>query len=261
MMRLLGEISGEFPEAELRDVWVDGRVVDRYKAVVNKRTGHVYSIQSRLYQLIQHRDVANAVREELRARNYTPEEVISFEKAGARMFMRTLIKEDDICGDKIRWGVLITNSYDGSMGIWMAGYGVRTGCLNQMVLGREVLLEYTIHMGRVEEKIRDGIEKVLDGLEEVRDIVIAAMESKISAVEAVEIINNFPISKVHKERIAGLVEKYASVSLDLEAPAESAEITRWNLYNAFTEAITYATKLSDSTRVVLLKKASSLLRR
>lgn len=252
---------GEFPEAELRDVWVDGRVIDRYKAVVNKRTRHVYSIQSAHYKLVQHREVAEAVRAALHERGYKPDESVNFEKNGARMFMRVLVMQDEVLGDKIRWGLLVTNSYDGSMGIWIAGYGIRLGCLNQMVLGREVLLEYAIHMGEVREKVAEGLETVLDGLAEVRDLVIAAMESKVSAAEAAEIISKFPISPTHKVRIAELVEKYAGIHIDLEAPAKNVEISRWALYNAFTEAITHANRLSDSTRVVLLKRASNVLRR
>jgi len=240
MERWIGSAEVEFPEAEVVPVYVEGRQIKGWVAVVNARTREVYNIPTDSYTLVQHKTVYEIALDELEKTFGKVESNVTFTHRGARMYARFLIDKwvEVRNNDPIRPGFLVTNSYDGSMGIWIAGYFFRKVCSNGLVMPTEILKVHTIHVSKEEDslqaRIRARIEEIVDALDETIELFRAATMQKISWKEAVDIIENFPISKSHKEKIKQILIKDTGIQ-----PVPEAEVSIWDLYNAFTADLTH----------------------
>jgi len=251
----------EFPEAEIVPVYVEGRKIEDWVAVVNKKTREVYNIPTSNYELVQHKTVFEIAYNEVASRY--PEEAlqvdVTFTRRGARMFGKILIETEEAevkPGDIVRLGIMFTNSYDGSMGIWTGGYFFRLVCSNGLVMPREILKTHTIHMGdSIEERIKARVIEILDSIEQAVDIMKAAAAKKITWKEAVELVESFDISRSHKERIKRLILKEAGIQ-----PEPDAELSLWDVYNGFTYEFTHhIARMNYETAVALNARAARVV--
>ena len=175
-----------YPQIEERNVFVDGiGAVGGYKAIVNANVGHVYDIVSDKYTVVRHEEVVDAVKAALTEYKIEPEtfNVVLSGKHGARLFVKTLWEERIVSGDRIRLGMMVTNSYDRSMGIGASGFGLRLGCANEMVFGREIAFEYTMHTKNVKDRVVEIIPKVLDRLERIVEVIELSMNELVSLAD------------------------------------------------------------------------------
>jgi len=259
----------EMPVVEFRDVYVDGKKQDRFRAVVNARTGYIYDIVSDRYEFVPHEKVIEFTRKiiEDTGLEILDEEIIFGGKEKARLFYAAILKDTVVYGDPLRFGVMVTNSYDRSIGFSASGYGFRLECMNAMVFGREILKLWAPHTKALVvndfKKLEDMIKTVIKGLSELKDLISAAMRDAISATELAEFIESLGVSKKLKEKIVRKVKLYTGFDFGEKldaAMAEKAMINRWKAYNALTDALTHDTKHMDALTVYnLQKKASTLL--
>jgi len=279
-------VGVKFPTVEKRKVYVshNGEFVEieKHYAVVNAGNGYVYDIVTSRYEIVRHEEVVDAVKTALAEYEIEPTyfDVILSGEHGARMFVKVLWQDETIKGDKLQLGMLVTNSYDRSMGINAGGFGLRIACQNQMVFGKEIAFEYTLHTTNVRERLAEMMPNVLDKLEQVVDIVNMAMSDTVSLREVAELIRGLYLGKKRTERLLNAIAKYVDAETaellrkELEAieKAEKEEVmarlamledydaSRWDVYNAFTETFTHhAGKVDEFTRYYWQKKTSNEL--
>ena len=252
--------------------WVEE---DMYKAIVGEN-GEVYAIVSKYYRLVLHRDVIDATNEALKEMGIEPIDYwadVSWD--GAVMFYKVLIRELEIDGNKLRFGLMVTNSYNLKLGINVLGFGMNMFCMNQMMFGREILKVKKRHregsVGVELENLKDAIVEVIDGLENIKDIIVAAREKKVSALEIVRFIRDLKLSKRNVIKVCKLIEKYAQFNVGAELiygvlkeevpeAVKKTEVTLWDLYSAVTDFLTHHFKSKDLSKVLELQnKAAKLL--
>ncbi|MCD6406380.1 DUF932 domain-containing protein [Candidatus Aerophobetes bacterium] len=266
-----------YPRVEERNVFVDGiGAVDGYKAIVNADTGYVYDIASKVYTIVRHEEVVDAVKAALAEYRIEPKtfDVVLSGKHGARLFVKTLWEERVVSGDDIRLGMVVTNSYDRSMGIGASGFGLRLGCSNEMVFGKEIAFEYTMHTKNVKDRVAEIIPKVLDKLERVVEVIELSMNELVSLADVAKLIRALGLGKKMRERLFGLIAKYVDpetakllrqeiVAIEEAERAEvlarlerlqEYEAPRWQTYNAFTELLTHHAGRNDAYTVYSWQK-------
>lgn len=265
-----------YPHVVEKPVFVDGKQAEGYKAIVNADTDYIYDITSNRYRVVRHEEVVDAVKAALTEYRIEPK---SFEiefsgKYAARMFVRVLWDDRTISGDRIMLGMMVTNSYDRSLGISSSGFGLRLGCKNEMVFGKEIAFEYTMHTTNVHERAKEIIPKVLDKLDRVVEIVEMSMNELVSLREVAELIQKLYLSKKMQKRLFALIAKYVDretarlLEHELEAieraekderlarleRLDEVEAPRWWTYNAFTELFTHHTGKNDAYTVYSWQK-------
>ena len=258
-----------FPRVEMREIYIQTRAglkqSDRFYAVVNPDVDWIYDVVTERYAIVKHEELISMVDRTLRGmgyRDYTTQTEFGG-RYKARMIHKVLLTELKVNGDGLKFGFSITNSYDRSMGISANGYGFRLACMNQMVWGKEILQEYTMHTKEVHERLPEIIGRIIDGLERVHETIEMAMNDAITLTELAEIIEKLGTSKRLKLKIAQLINKYTGFDFvkvmdKLDAiEAEKVLLNRWQAYNALTDALTHYTQKIDPMTVHQMQKTAS----
>ena len=251
-------------EVEERDVFlrISGWIVPRgyekaenYKAIVNSENQSLLSIVSNKYQLIKHKEIVGMTRQILAERGIQDlSENITLTKNGARMFYHldygTPIVIKDQTGfhdlDTVSHGLRITNSYDGSMRIFIEGTGFRHICKNALTFPFEQIKRFVSakllcgpagrkHIGLASlNGFEEYLRVWLDIQEHMPDIFnnIVAKELTADDFEKFDkIISSLP--EIYRNRISDNLDSTDSDSL-------------WTVYNAVTEATTHVREENKS---------------
>ena len=277
----------EIPKAVERPVGIkignSWKEISHLKAICSE-TGYLYSIVNKNYELVQHEDVVKTVDEVLNEMKIEPIAIdIDFGHRYANMFYRLLLFEDVIKEDKVGFGIMVTNSYDKSFGIGVLGYGMNFACLNQMVLGREILKivkrHFKVSVGINLAKVKEAVIEIIDSLQNVADVIKALVDEKISVVDVFTILDGLKLSKSAEMKVVKLIQQKTGITdfrlqyhkykiakkkkEDLEKLKEElkdVQMEKWTTYNAFTEYVTHHSKVRDYTRKFeMLNKVSTIL--
>ncbi len=253
------------------------------KAICSE-SGHLYDIVSKNYELVQHEDVVKVVDEALKEMKVKPfKSMITIGHKGANMFYRLLLFQDVIREDKVGFGIMITNSYDRSFAINVLGYGLNFTCMNQMILGREILKIVKRHfrasIGTDLINVKEAIVEIIDSLQEISDIIKALIERKISVYDAISIIDGLNLSRKEELKVVKLLKERTGIkeieryywNYKLSKPhrdkfekvtetLKEIELDKWDTYNVFTEYVTHHVKAKDYTKKFeMLNKVSAIL--
>ncbi len=240
--------EADFPKAEVRPVFVDDKKVEKWVAIVNPVDGHVYNIATRFYTLVDHKYVFDAVAEAIKSYGYEPLVNLSYTKRGARMYAKFIFAELDVTdNDTVKLGVMVRNSYDGSMSVNIGGYGFRVVCANGLVFPLKLFGQYTAHIGSIKERIEKMVDTVVENMATLQDILTAAVEKKISRLEAIKFIEDLPIAKRRKTMLVNMLPKEEEISI-------------WDAYNTLTYHFTHEVgKLSEDKAYQLNSIAAKIL--
>ena len=130
----------------------EGQPLDAYRGVRRRDPSEIVSVVSSRYQLVQHREVAQAVHAigealerpvaEPNAPAF-PREVNRLFAGGRRMEVRLVVgtRYELARGEAVYPGVRVMNSLDGSWAVRAEGTGVRIACSNQLYAGMNTLVE------------------------------------------------------------------------------------------------------------------------
>jgi len=277
----------KFPQIEKREVYIMDRngqpvLAEDYYAVVNQNCDYVYDVVTNRYEIVRHEEVVDAVKKALDNYEIQPTwfDIRLSGKQGARMFVKVLWHETTVNGDELQLGMLVTNSYDRSMGIGAGGFGLRIACQNQMVFGREIAFEYTLHTKNVHERLTEMMPNILEKLEGIVNVVELAMSDMVTLREVAELIQKLYLGKKRTERLLQAIASYIDretadlLRKELEAlekadkeeklarlaALEDYDAPRWWMYNAFTETFTHhAGRVDEYTTYYWQKKTSNEL--
>jgi len=222
----------EFPVLE-KPVYVDGQVLKDYKAIVRDDNNKPLAVVSQDYKLIPHKDVVETTTMLLDAKigrgNYKANHVLT--QDGARLFSEYKFSENVEIRDCdfVQPGVRVTNSYDGSIRIFVELIGMRQVCSNGLTIPGWVTKAKRKHMGEIDiEGLEPLIGGALDQLEVYYDVMREAAKTPVAYKEAEELIEGNKLGKKYKE--------LALVNLNEQ---KLDQLTMWDVYNALTYATTH----------------------
>lgn len=252
-------IEGMFGKVWVNDVEVSsiynvqGSKIKDWKLLhVKGNPSKYYTVVSGRYAPLSHRQVVEMTKEAIDRAGFDikKEDIIVEGKYGARMFYKVIVDEFEVKeNDKIALGIMITNSYDKDMGIYMSGYGLRLVCLNEMVFGREILGEYTIHVGEVRRRFQERLSDLLENMQDVQVFLRRMLGLNMGANEVMWLLSRLKLANKYVRSI----KRYLGID------GRTKGIWNvWEVYNAITYAITHrAFTMSYERRVELLKKLNS----
>lgn len=223
--------------------------------VKNDQSGQVVQVASDHYQIIQHRDVLNAIGEVLMERGIN---VYGNIHNFGDMFRADLVFATGT-GTKVRddakgvyLGFRAINSYNRSTAFRLEMYGFRAICSNGMALGKALhnIREVTFHMGaeknyaHIREITSTFIDTVIASSKKLQELVDDSISDTIVWDRVGPILEKYLKHNKHRETILKLlgiatidvydkktkVRKFTYVLDDQKVK----KMTRWDIYNALT---------------------------
>lgn len=121
----------------IKDINIDDNPVgtNQHKAVVDTDANRILSIVSNKYKIVKHSDLLNVCDNSL---NLGQTEVVytEYDNLGARMVR--LYRFPKLFYNGIQFALLLTNSYDLSLGIHLSVRGYRERCMNDLFTGSSI---------------------------------------------------------------------------------------------------------------------------
>ncbi|MGD1098835.1 MAG: DUF932 domain-containing protein [Thermoplasmata archaeon] len=222
-----------------------GEPLEAYRGVRRKDTSQVVSIVSDRYQLVQHREVAEAVhaigealeRPVLDANAPVfPREQIRLFAGGRRMEVRLVVgtRYELAPGESVYPGVRVMNSLDGSWAVRAEGTGVRIACANQLYAGMHSLVELReVHLSSETDlmaMLQKAIHTILGRFRDALQVYADAMGDEVLAEDVTPLLIAAGLPRVYATTIGARAEAAAS---------HNALLTRWSAYQVATEILTH----------------------
>lgn len=239
------------PEAEASPVYVrDAYGITKLKGwkVIHQKgyPTRAYEVVTDDYEIVQHAEVINTTKRTIEGLGYTiKDESIHIEgKHGSRLFYKLLLWEyEPISGDKIGLGIMVTNSYDRSLGLATYLYGLRLICLNEMVFGNEILKLKALHRGdSITDRFTNNITQTINALGEVQRFIKTLTTAKVP----MKLIDTWLESLKIAEKYRRLILRQLRPDID--------EITAWELYNAYTYVMTHKARVNYMAKSEQLRR-------
>lgn len=210
-----------------------------FKAIYNPDTKAVYTVTSDSYQLIQHRDVWNAI---AKLAKFKVGDTALYKGGGVmviELLPKTPIKEELIVGTKdfFEPRVRIINSYDTSKALSIQAYGMRLVCTNGMIAPGFVNRFKQAHtFQNIDiETLGDKIELAMNSWTATRDQIKQASTKRVNIEYAIHSVGKFP------KKYADEVRKLLKPKLD----------TIYNVWNAFTNVLSHQMKENVQTGTLI----------
>jgi hypothetical protein len=223
----------------------EGEPLEEYRGVRRRDNSAVVSVVSRRYQLVQHREVAEAVHAigealERPAPDATaptfPREQIRLFAGGRRMEVRLVVgtRYELAPGESVYPGVRVMNSLDGSWAVRAEGTGVRIACANQLYAGMRSLVELReVHLSSETDllaMLQKAIHTILGRFTDALRVYADAMGEEVLAETVEPALVAAGLPRVHASTIGARAEVAAS---------HNALLMRWTAYQVATEVLTH----------------------
>ena len=223
----------------------NGESLDAYRGVRRRDTSEIVSVVSSRYQLVQHREVAQAVHAigEALERPVAdpnaptfPREVIRLFAGGRRMEVRLVVGTRYELGplDSAYPGVRVMNSLDGTWAVRAEGVGVRVACANQLYAGMNSLVELReVHLSSATDllaMLSKAIHAILSRFNDAISVYSNAMGEEMLAEEVAPALLAAGLPRVHASAIGARAEV---------AGSHNALLTKWSAYQVATEVLTH----------------------
>ena len=240
-----------------KPVFVDGKMVDNYRANVRSSDGSVFGIVSERYKIVQNKDAFSFTDFLLKNDMGIP---VTYETAGAldggrRVWMLANLPPERVLGDEIVPYLVFTNSHDGKGSIRIAVTPTRVVCQNtlQIALKTASRTWSTRHIGDMETKMKEAEETLLrtraymDGLAVQAETLQAVKVSPRLIEEFLEQV--FPVGKLASDRQMANNEMVKNLVLDIYAnkpDLQNFRGTGWGIYNALADYETHCDPLRST---------------
>ena len=223
----------------------EGEPLDAYRGVRRRDTSEIVSVVSSRYQLVQHREVAEAVHAigEALERPVAdpnaptfPREVIRLFAGGRRMEVRLVAgtRYELAQGEAVYPGVRVMNSLDGSWAVRAEGTGVRIACSNQLYAGMNTLVELReVHLSSATDllaMLQKAIHAILSRFRDALRVYEAAMGDEILAEEVAPALHAPGHPHDHATTNGAPAKKHTT---------HNALLTKWSAYNVATSVLTH----------------------
>ena len=244
--------------AQLREITVQGRATadDDNFAVYNLQTSKVASFVKPGYQIVQHKEVIEAVTDVLSNLGIPCEATLH--NNGNKVFADiefTKTKINAMKGEEFIIGIRVVNSYDKSTGIAIVPRLVRLVCTNGMVVTKALVKGYTIkHTKKLKEDfkvvVNDLIKQMVNSDKKLAEMISICMEDSVE----VEIMDNI------LQKLASSKKKMEEVKEILHRDyGEKPRYNRWEIYNSMTNYISHGEQLAPSMQDYLERMSEKVL--
>lgn len=255
-IRNQGALDTPFPiVVEQPVMWGDHpkpKVAEQYKALVDIRTGNVFSIVTHAYQLITHEEAIQKVEDILAGnqtlRNYRID--TEFFKEGARM--RRTYTFPEVCsdiqeGDVVNLRLHLYNSYDRKwpFSVYLGGY--RVVCKNGLVVGTKFLHVSKRHIFQSREvDLEKNINTAIGRFEQQTDQWRRMTRISLSDKAYRTLMETMSFGK----EASGIIEEEFRKQAEEITPSGYPIMTLWAFYNVLTAYITlYAVSLNHRVQM------------
>lgn len=226
------------------------------KAIWNNEKQHCSSIVSKQYNLVQHQDVFDSVKEALE--NLNLQTNFKIHDGGDRFSVDVVFEGQNIdCGkgEVFGAGFRLINSYNKTTGVTIQPFLIRLACMNGMVVNDILKVGFSVtHSSKMCLEFEAHIPKLLNDLsnsnERIKRILNNAIGDSIEWEVLDKLLNKMQINNKHKKAITEILIKNRI----------GKEITRWDLYNAFTNYATHGQQIKPTVERSLQRKSQILLK-
>lgn len=252
----INEVNKVFDSATERQIFVNGVDQPKYKAIWNETRGHVSAIASNKYNLVAHQDVFNAVKDALANLNLNTS--VKIRDGGDRMQADVVFEGRDIevaKGEVFAGGFRLINSYNKTTGVIIQPCLVRLACLNGMVASEIINTGFSVHHSNkmvldFERSIPKLINDLAQSNEKIKSILNTAIGDSIEWQLLDKLLEKFVHVEKHRKNI------YSILARDCKGDS----VSRWDLYNAFTNYATHGQQLKISAENLIQRKAQEILK-
>ncbi len=242
-----------------------GEALEAYRGVQREDTGHIVSVVSDRYGLVQHRTIAEAVHrigEALERPERIPDgphpfrrEQIRLYANGRRMEMKLVIGQRfRLDGENEFYPALrVLNSLDGAWAVRMEAFAVRIACTNQLFAGARSYMEFReLHLssaGDLLAQLEKATYEVLEHFDESLRLYGESMHQTLPLREVVPALSAAGLPNRHVERIAERLPTYFGSLL-------WGEVSRWDAYQLATDYLSHEVQVNPE-RERLFERATA----
>lgn len=244
--------------AEVRPIMVSPYNAEEkgFKAIWNNEQEQVATIVSDRYNLVQHRQVIHSVIDAISGLNLKATGQIG--NAGNRVFVDINFTDSKLYaqqGEEFIAGVRIINSYNCTTGIMVLPHLMRLACSNGMVVNVRWVQAFNIrHTEKLAKDFQATIEKMIkdmvNGNEKLKALINDCIKDSIEWQSMVKILAKL---------LTGREKHIEAIKAIMTAKGTEKPLTRWDLYNAFTDYATHGQQLRPNVENWLQNKAQKLL--
>ncbi len=242
-----------------QEVIVDGRVVPKYKAIVDCETEQVYSIVSNKYKVLSHDEALNPILETLEKGNhgrFAVETILS--KNDARMFTTITLRDYEVSvgsrDDVVCPQIIVKNSYDLSFRYSVEIGAFRFVCSNGLVVGRRFDLIKRKHYNIViptQDQISRRLDDAYTIIKEESERWKRWQDRLVTPRLYENIIDTLDLPQKGTKEIEEEVEKISTFTHEYYRT-----LTMWALFNILTAHITH-----NVAKVAMRAKLNDRLRK
>lgn len=226
------------------DVFVNGSIVDGYKANVRSDTKSVLGIVSDRYRVVQNED-AFSFTDALISGDVHYETAGSLE-GGKRVYLLARMPNFELLGDDIEHYLFFMNSHSGKSGIIAGVTNVRVVCNNtlQLAIKTAPRIWKTKHMGDMNMKMREAQIALAMATEYENGVKIMAEQLAKKRIDTMAFNSfldlMFPIDLEASERVQRNVSTIRNNVMDIYMNKDDLanfRNTAWGLYNAVADVV------------------------
>lgn len=225
-------VFSKLPNGEV--VTLSGR-----STLVRTDTNEVLGQVSKSYQIVQHQDAVNLIRESVGKLGFDYEESSEVTKGGSRLFhtMRMIGQDIDIEGQSVAPQVVLINSYDRSHPLDIDLGAYRMVCSNGMRVGKT--FQRVSHKHTANLSLELMVKKIELKLESFKTVLIPFWNA-LAEYDMTMDQGSVMIEQINKNTKFG---GRNSEAVNNEWRKDRSEVTAgrnaWGLYNAYTSVITH----------------------
>lgn len=223
--------------------------IEGWKGISNIDKQKIATMASKGYNIVQHREVVEAVVDAVSNLNISAEARVR--DNGNSIFVDLTFDQEKMTlreGEEFFAGVRIINSYNKSTGIVVAPRLLRCVCSNGMVVNK-IIPGYSVkHTKKLTEDFESIVQKLLakmiNSIEAFKTIIDNCIGDSIEWELMDKILKNKSGAEKHYDAIKSLLPKNPS---------------RWDLYNAFTKYATHGEQIRPTVEQRLQMTSQQIL--
>jgi len=251
--------------------------VEKFKGIYNISKGKFCSAVVSHYNLIQHKEYFDGFAEALKRLNLKFK--MDIKQCGNKAFADISFINKNIKFDKLNeefiTGIRLINSYDKSTGLHAVPRFTRLACTNGMIITRNDKTLSVKHHSKILEDIQRFIEKRINDIigcnGELQVWVSSSIKDSIEWETCCKIISKLFTQIKHREEILKRLGISVIVVKDKKTNKKAVsyvwnddkqkkkKISRWELYNAITNYLTYGEHITPHIENIFHRYAEKLL--
>lgn len=231
-----------------RSVYVDDKLVENKKGIVNNSTKEVIGIVGKNYKVVNNRTILNhfgEIADGLKLKWELADGWLI--RRGAKTIMRIDFPDLEMAvrkGDIVKFNATLTNGFDGFSSARLEMGFFRLVCTNGAMIGTKDYIMGYKHVGNVNEKIIEGFRTYLnDAVKKGRGFITDL--SKKNFLEPADV-------KILFDESDWIGDKQKE-NLKLEWKKQEAPLNAWLVFNVYTYVITHLMKINQENRNFKLK--------